>query len=266
MNFLKSLLLFIFLISNLIWPSYGQVSEPEFISINGQTSLIVDGNDFTLTVTKVPFQKIKGTVSDKTIKTGGLFSSINGDITGYDQSDIGSFEEIFDIKKILPDLNIVSTNYGGVRKVFEFQSNLFALLPMVKRDQLQNPKCFFVSLINLTEKKEVFRGPCLPDLPNNDFNAIGGGHAEINGNLLLAFGAPDALGAVTPFLAQDNLSPYGKVLFFTKDDLIDSPPLHYYREIVNFPYILLGTEIHRECSIWMGIYIWLSMALRVVMK
>lgn len=181
-------------------------------------SLIVDGNDFTLKVTKVPDSKMVDGVTNKTIKTGGLFIQKNGLIQAHEQSNSKQFWSQFELEKILPGLSIVESNYGGVRKLFEYESNLLALLPLTSTTSSQ--KCFFVSLINLTQKKEIFRAPCLPDAKNNDFNAIGGGNAVLNGNLLIAIGTPDALGSITPSLAQDPSSPYGKVLSFKRDDLL----------------------------------------------
>ena len=43
----------------------------------------------------------------------------------------------------------------------------------------------------------------------------------MDGDLLLAIGAPDSTGSITPYLAQKISSPYGKVLRFTKEELIN---------------------------------------------
>ncbi len=40
---------------------------------NGLLNLVIDGNDFMLTATKVPDSRIIGSYLNKTIKTGGLF-------------------------------------------------------------------------------------------------------------------------------------------------------------------------------------------------
>ena len=216
---LKSVLNFFLITISLIAFSQDALSSKDVSKLD---NISVDGNDFTLTITKVPNSKMEGGLPNKTTKTGGLFIEKNGLLQVYEQSNLNQLWKEFELEKIVPSYSIVNSNYGGVKKIFRYESNLFALLPLTKTTPAQG--CFFVSLINLTKKEEVFRAPCLPDTANNDLNAIGGGNAELNGDLLLAIGVPDALGKITPYLAQDTSSPYGKVLRFKKENLIGRKP------------------------------------------
>jgi glucose/arabinose dehydrogenase len=95
---------------------------------------------------------------------------------------------------------------------------LFGLVTLVKSDN-----CYFASLINFSKSKEVFRAPCLPDADLLDLNGVGGGFAELNGSLLLALGAPEHSSTKIANLAQDKVSPYGKILIFTAQDLYYKP-------------------------------------------
>jgi aldose sugar dehydrogenase len=157
-----------------------------------------------------------------TKKTCGLILRDNR-LVVYEQDDIFKIWKEYGLDSILPNIEpAVDENggeSGGARKVFEFKNNLFALLTLKEK----NSTCFFASIINLTQRREVFRAPCLPDYkpPTIDFNEIGGGYAEYKGNLLFALGAPSVYGKNTENLNQDLKSPYGKILRFTKQQLID---------------------------------------------
>ncbi len=51
---------------------------------------------------------------------------------------------------------------------------------------------------------------------------MGGGNTSYQGNLLFALGAPSTSGVHTSALIQDPRSPYGKILLFKKEQLIDA--------------------------------------------
>ena len=101
---------------------------------------------------------------------------------------------------------------GGIKKIFMYEDNVIALFAL----QQKYSDCKYAVLINLTSKKEFFRGDCLPESVNVNFDGIGGGHTEINGDLLVAIGTPTTDTAELSGLAQDLKSPYGKILRFKK--------------------------------------------------
>jgi aldose sugar dehydrogenase len=160
---------------------------------------------------------------DKTVtRSGGLIMQ-NNRLQVFEQGDIFKIWKAYDLNSVLPGIEpAVDENgglYGGARKVFVFRDNLFCFLTLKEK----NSDCFFASIVNLTKRKEVFRAPCLPDYkkPDPDFSEIGGGYTEYKGNLLFSLGAPSTAGKNTLALVQNEKSPYGKILLFTKEQLID---------------------------------------------
>jgi hypothetical protein len=103
---------------------------------------------------------------------------------------------------------------GGLRKVFEFQENLFAFTNMYSSSK----KCYFSSIVNLTQNFEVFRSQCIKG-DNIDFNNSSGGNATLGDSLLFALGAPSVNNKDIANLAQDMKSAYGKILLFSKERL-----------------------------------------------
>ena len=62
----------------------------------------------------------------------------------------------------------------------------FALISSKDKD------CYFASLINTNNSKQVFRTKCLPEKPkNNDFNGLGSSNIHINDKILLSLGTPE---------------------------------------------------------------------------
>jgi hypothetical protein len=170
-------------------------------------------NDFQFTFDSKIYNKT-------TRKTGGLIMQDNK-LLVFEQADIFKIWKTYDLDTVLPNIEpAVDENggvYGGARKVFEFKNNLFCFLTLKEK----NGNCFFASIVNLTLKKEVFRAPCIPDYKQLDFNEVGGGYTEYNDSLLFALGAPSTYGKMTRDLIQNINSPYGKILLFTKEQLIE---------------------------------------------
>lgn len=182
-------------------------------------------NDFELSLIPALYNK-------NTIKTAGILLE-EGLINVYEQDDIYKVWKKFSLEKILKDCEpAVSKNngfYGGLRKIFSYQNNTFAFISLKKK----NSDCFFTSIINLSKRIEVFRSPCVPDFvtPNVDFNASGGGWITYNNGILFALGAPTVFGKKTEKLAQDLSSPYGKIIYFTKNQLLNGLPNMFNFEI-----------------------------------
>jgi hypothetical protein len=194
------------------------ITSSDSVSIQKDSIRKYFTNDFELTLIPALYNK-------NTIKTAGILSE-NGILNVYEQDDIYKIWEKYSLNKILNDYEpAVSKNngfYGGLRKIFSYQNNIFAFISLKKK----NSDCFFTSIINLSKRLEVFRSPCLPDfvIPNVDFNASGGGWITYNNGILFALGAPTVFGKKTEKLAQDSSSPYGKIIYFTKNQLLKGLP------------------------------------------
>jgi hypothetical protein len=119
-----------------------------------------------------------------------------------------------DSKKInLPDYFTLQRN-GGVKTIFYFEEKTFALISG------SEGKCFFASIIFLTNGEEVFRSKCLPENPsNNDFNGLGSSNVHFEESILITLGTPEKHVSKNSLLAQEDSSMFGKILEITKNDL-----------------------------------------------
>ena len=119
-----------------------------------------------------------------------------------------------DSKKInLPDYFTLQRN-GGVKTIFYFEDKTFALISG------SEGKCFFASIIFLTNGEEVFRSKCLPENPsNNDFNGLGSSNVHFDDSILITLGTPEKHLSKNSLLAQEDSSMFGKILEITKKDL-----------------------------------------------
>lgn len=176
------------------------------------------GNDFFLEMHRVDSL-------GNTKKTGGLLFDSEGKLSVFEQSEAKSLLEAYGAQNVLQDA-IIGTNEnggydGGLKKSFYFKGDAFFYLGLRSKN---DKECFFTSIINVSKNFEVFRGPCIPNPEAIDFNASGGGNAILNDQLYFALGAPSVNGLETERLAQDMTSPYGKVLVFQEDELLNQPP------------------------------------------
>ena len=160
------------------------------------------------------FQLLK-TKPEITNKTAGIVPKLSGGYEVYEQSDAQKI--LAKYKFELQGRNIERTiaASGGLKRIFYFHNNLIGLFTFNNN----NSNCYYASLINLTKSVEFMRGSCLPEIEKLDFNGIGGGHAELNENLLIAIGTPSLDGPEISRLAQDPKSQYGKILSFSKSDI-----------------------------------------------
>ena len=133
-----------------------------------------------------------------------------------------------DDKKIIEKINLPKSIFlgssghrdfsGGVKKVFTIEENEYALISNKKND------CFYASLINLLNLKEILKSECLPVDKSNfpDFNGIGGAVTLFNENIYLAIGAPETSSQNIRELAQSDVSILGKILKISKKNLLKS--------------------------------------------
>ena len=147
-------------------------------------------------------------------KTAGLIYD-NNKLKVFEQNDIKYLISYFKLDSFIKN-NFVAKLYEPepLKQIFKYNNNIIALL--IFDDQ----KNKFISIINCTKKFEIFRSENLPINDNLDFNGIGGGEAEFNNGLLIAIGLPSAAynDNITN-LAQNNNSPFGKVLYFSSEEI-----------------------------------------------
>ena len=130
-----------------------------------------------------------------------------------------------DEKKIIEKINLPKSIYkdfgGGVKSVFTVEENEYALISNKKKD------CFYASVLNLSNLKEILKSKCLPvELENKsnvpDFNGIGGAVMLFNENIYLTIGAPESGSQNIRELAQSDVSIFGKILKISTKDLLKS--------------------------------------------
>ena len=149
------------------------ISSSDTVSKQNDSIKKYFSNDFELNLKPALYNKI-------TIKTAGILLE-NDSIKVYEQDDVYKIWIKYNLDKILKDFEpaVAKNNgfYGGMRKIFLYENNIFAFISLKKKKS----DCFFTSIINLTKGFEVFRAPCVPDfvVPNVDFNASGGGGSHI---------------------------------------------------------------------------------------
>lgn len=94
-----------------------------------------------------------------------------------------------------------------IKQVFQYRDQYYSLISQVNGD------CSYLSIYETFSGKEILKFPCLPD-NNVDFNGTGGGFTIHKNGFLLTIGAPEMFAPKIRSLAQDDNSPYGKVLYF----------------------------------------------------
>jgi uncharacterized protein (UPF0333 family) len=191
------------------------------ITIQNKGVLKFNSNDFEVYL-------VPGIYKNNTVKTGGILFNKQNNLIVVEQDEL---KKIFvNAQELLPQIDTLFTGIepaldnnngfnGGIRKFFKYKDDLFGLITL----KVKNENCFFASIVNFSKRKEVFRAPCLPEFsPENlDFNCIGGGNVEYKDSLLFSLGTPNAVGNKIARLAQNMNSPYGKVLIFSKQQLLE---------------------------------------------
>ena len=121
------------------------------------------------------------------------------------------------IKKNLKISQIEFENFtddfnGGIKNIFIYDNVEFAYLTMYQKD------CYYVSILNLSDNKEIFKSECLPDGEIN-FNGVGGASLHLEESILLSIGVPGWNGVEIAKLAQNPKSFFGKIIQIDKDQL-----------------------------------------------
>ena len=95
---------------------------------------------------------------------------------------------------------------GGLKTVFFIDKKIYGLTSSLKGD------CYYASVINLTDGKELLKSPCLPSDANIDFNGLGSTTIHYEDKILLSIGTPTSDSDSIRKLAQDKTSYFGKIL------------------------------------------------------
>ena len=101
---------------------------------------------------------------------------------------------------------------GGVKTIFIYNNNEFALISSLKKN------CFYASIVSLNNGKELFKTKCLPK-KYLDYNGLGSTNVHHNNKIFLSIGTPEQRSSEIRALAQDNNSMFGKILEIKKMDL-----------------------------------------------
>jgi hypothetical protein len=121
-------------------------------------------------------------------------------------------------KKInLPSTFTMQRN-GGVKTIIYNKENKFALISNSKG------KCFYASIVNLADGKEIFNSDCLPGSKKKiDFNGLGASNIHLDDYIYLSIGTPTQNSKLIYNLAQDDNSIFGKIIKIKKKNFIESP-------------------------------------------
>jgi len=120
-------------------------------------------------------------------------------------------------KKInLPNTFTLQRN-GGVKTIIHNKEKKFALISNNKG------KCFYASIVNLTDGKEILNSDCLPDSKKKtDFNGLGASNIHLEDYIYLSIGTPTQNSKLIYNLAQKDNSIFGKIIKIKKENFIES--------------------------------------------
>ena len=105
-----------------------------------------------------------------------------------------------------------TANNGGVKNIFIYNNNEFALISSSKIG------CLYASIVSLNNAEELFKTKCLPK-KYIDYNGLGSSSIHHDNKIFLSIGTPEQRSFKIRALAQDNNSMFGKILEINKTDL-----------------------------------------------
>ncbi len=118
------------------------------------------------------------------------------------------------VKKLNLPKSFTMQRNGGVKTIFIYKGNVFALISSSKKE------CYFASIVNLKSGKEIFKTKCIVDTKKNtDFNGLGSSAINIKDKILISIGAPEQGSSKIRNLAQNKTSSFGKIMEIKKTDL-----------------------------------------------
>jgi len=146
------------------------------------------------------FKLLWSTFTDNQIKKNADFYINNYELFYLNQED-----DIF-----LSALGISLENIkkaGGVKSIFTIKNNVYAYIAFEK------DRCGRGAIFNMSTKLPEIEFPCLPDTDLIDLGSSGGAFIHLkDGTNLLTTGTPSSASKKILDLAQNQYSPYGKIL------------------------------------------------------
>jgi len=148
--------------------------------------------------------------------SSSLIMSKNGEESEYEIFT----QEGFKIEKNrISEMNLPISFYkeqaGGVKSVFTIEDENYALISAKKLS------CFYASLINLRNSKEILKSKCLPDNKGIQFSGLGGAYIKTENEIILSIGVPAHKAEKISALAQKKNSIFGKMLLIENKVLLD---------------------------------------------
>lgn len=123
-----------------------------------------------------------------------------------------------DDEKFLSKINLNEKNFdnainGGIKQIFQMNDKYYAYVGYSNKD------CTLLSIFEFPNGKKITDFPCLPaEFDQLDLNNTGGAFLEYNNLNFLTTGTPTTFNKKINDLAQDDDSPYGKVLTIEIDE------------------------------------------------
>ena len=173
---------------------------------------VLEGNSFDLKISSTEYNFDDRIASGYAIKKNGKFI-----FEIFTQQGFRIFGD--ELKKIkVPKYFTLGSGTGGIKTAFILEDQKFLLYTS------HNFGCVSVKLYNLTKKKDVFEGDCLPDYSLIDYNGFGSSTISLEEEIIFSIGTPETSSQIIRNLAQNEKSVYGKILSFKKKDLLNDEP------------------------------------------
>ena len=181
-------------------------TPPRLKAIQGQINRI-PGNSFIIEFSKVL------SISERTAFIVHDKNTLDFDETSlkiYTQN--GYLVTNLEPKKLNLPKVFTTANNGGVKNIFIYNNNEFALISSSKMG------CLYASIVSLSNAEELFKTKCLPK-KYIDYNGLGSSSIHHDNKIFLSIGTPEQRSSKIRALAQDNNSMFGKILEINKTDL-----------------------------------------------
>lgn len=112
---------------------------------------------------------------------------------------------------------------GGIKQLFDIEGHAFGLFAIQDEQG-----CVFTAVIDVENQRVAHRFPCFQDEPGIWLGQVGGGYIVVGDTVLVGLGTGNGQTWRSANLAaQDNQSPYGKILQFRIGREGDAPVLTY---------------------------------------
>jgi len=189
--------------------SFFKEKKKPIVKIESNNIKNIRANSFSIELSEI------FSISEKT-----AFIIYNDDSSHFDKKKMKIYtqngyliENLNSSKLNLPSTFTMARN-GGIKTIIVYKKKEFALISSSKKD------CFYASIINLDNGKEILKSKCLPGIKKEiDFNGLGSSNIHYNNKIYISIGAPEQSSSEISFLAQEINSIFGKILEIDKENL-----------------------------------------------